>query len=51
MNTTPDPYFTALTAFLSDAGFTIEDQFGNWDRQPLTDASPEILTIAAASAA
>ena len=36
----------ALAAHLSDAGFTIEDQFGDWERQPLTDSSPEIITIA-----
>jgi ubiquinone/menaquinone biosynthesis C-methylase UbiE len=36
----------ALSAFLSDAGLAIEEQFGDWDRQPLTDTSPEIITIA-----
>ena len=36
----------ALSACLSDAGFVIEDQFGDWERQQLTDASPEIITIA-----
>ena len=40
-----------LTAFLSDAGFTVDTQFGDWERQPLTDASPEIITIAIASGA
>ena len=35
-----------LSSFLSDAGLTIEEQFGDWDRQPLTDRSPEIITIA-----
>jgi SAM-dependent methyltransferase len=35
-----------LARFLSGAGFVIEDQFGDWDREPLTDASPEIITIA-----
>jgi SAM-dependent methyltransferase len=35
-----------LALFLSDAGFVIEDQFGDWDRQPLTDATPEMITIA-----
>ena len=39
----------ALTAFLSDAGFAIEQQYGDWGRQPLTDTSPEIITIATAS--
>ncbi len=36
----------ALGAFLSDAKLEIVEQFGDWDRQPLTDTSPEIITIA-----
>lgn len=36
----------SLVRFLADAGLTIEEQFGDWNRQPLTDASPEIITIA-----
>jgi SAM-dependent methyltransferase len=36
----------ALRAFLSDAGLEIVEQFGDWDRQPLTAASPEIITVA-----
>jgi SAM-dependent methyltransferase len=36
----------SLSSFLSDASLAIEAQFGNWDRQPLTDTSPEIITIA-----
>jgi hypothetical protein len=36
----------SVSWFLSDAGLAIEEQFGDWDRQPLTDASPEIITIA-----
>jgi len=28
------------------AGLAIAEQFGDWDRSPLTDASPEIITIA-----
>jgi ubiquinone/menaquinone biosynthesis C-methylase UbiE len=36
----------AVSAFLADAGLTIEEQFGDWTRQPLTDTSPEIITIA-----
>jgi len=35
-----------LTVFLHDAGFAIEQQFGDWNRAPLTDASDEIITIA-----
>jgi SAM-dependent methyltransferase len=36
----------ALSALLAETGFTIEEQFGNWDRQPLASTSPEIITIA-----
>jgi SAM-dependent methyltransferase len=35
-----------LSSFLSDAGLTIEQQYGDWDRQSLTATSPEIITIA-----
>jgi SAM-dependent methyltransferase len=35
-----------LAAFLSDSGFTIEAQYGGWFREPLTQTSPEIITIA-----
>ena len=36
----------SLSSFLSGAGLAIEEQFGDWDRKPLTDSSPEIITIA-----
>ena len=36
----------SLSVFLSDAGLLIEEQYGYWDRRPLTQASPEIITIA-----
>jgi hypothetical protein len=36
----------ALSMFLSDAGLAIEHQFGDWDGQPLSETSPEIITIA-----
>ena len=36
----------SLSAFLSGAGLVVEEQFGDWDRQPLTDTSPEIITVA-----
>lgn len=36
----------ALAGFLSGAGLVIEEQYGDWDRQPLTGTSPEIITIA-----
>ncbi len=36
----------ALASFLTDAGLVIDQQFGDWDGRPLTDTSPEIITIA-----
>lgn len=36
----------ALSSFLVEAGLVIEEQFGDWTREPLTDTSPEIITIA-----
>lgn len=36
----------ALATFLAAAGLAIEQQFGDWDGAPFTDASPEIITIA-----
>lgn len=36
----------SLLSFLTDARLAIEEQFGDWDRQPLTRTSPEIITIA-----
>jgi SAM-dependent methyltransferase len=35
-----------LSAFLAGAGLVIEEQFGDWTREPLTETSPEIITIA-----
>lgn len=35
-----------LTAFLDGAGLVVDVQYGDWNRRPLTDASPEIITIA-----
>jgi SAM-dependent methyltransferase len=35
-----------LAWFLADAGFTIQEQFGDWDRRPLTATSPEVITLA-----
>jgi SAM-dependent methyltransferase len=37
-----------VAAFVFGAGFTIESQFGDWDRTPLTATSPEIITVARA---
>jgi ubiquinone/menaquinone biosynthesis C-methylase UbiE len=36
----------SLSVLLSDAGFLVEEQYGDWDRKPLTETSPEIITIA-----
>ena len=36
----------SLSSFLSEAGLEIVQQFGDWSRLPLTDTSPEIITIA-----
>ncbi len=36
----------SLSSFLSGAGMTVDEQFGDWNRNPLTDTSPEIITIA-----
>ena len=36
----------ALSAFLEDAGFSIDEQFGDWERGAVTDTSDEIITIA-----
>lgn len=35
-----------LAGFLRDAGLAIERQYGDWDRSPVTDTSPEIITVA-----
>jgi SAM-dependent methyltransferase len=37
-----------IARFLTEAGFVIEEQFGDFERRPLTRASPEIVTIARA---
>jgi SAM-dependent methyltransferase len=36
----------ALDVFLHDAGFAIDERFGDWHRGPITAASEEIVTIA-----
>jgi SAM-dependent methyltransferase len=36
----------ALNSFLEEAGLNIEAQYGFWDRRPVTETSPEIITIA-----
>ena len=39
----------ALVQYLAEAELAIEEQFGDWDRWPLTDTSPEIITTVAAA--
>lgn len=36
----------SLSRVLSAASLSVEAQYGDWDRSPLTDTSPEIITIA-----
>ncbi|WP_245789703.1 hypothetical protein [Streptosporangium canum] len=36
----------ALATFLAEAGFAIENQYGDWHRGPITETSREIITIA-----
>ena len=36
----------ALSGFLEDTGFSIEEQFGDWRRGPPTGTSEKIVTIA-----
>jgi hypothetical protein len=36
----------ALAGFLEEAGFGVEQQFGDWERGPLSGTSEEIVTIA-----
>ena len=36
----------ALSRFLTNAGFAIETQYGDWDCSPMIPTSPEIITIA-----
>lgn len=35
-----------LAEFLGNAGLEIAEQYGDWDRSTLSDASPEIITVA-----
>jgi len=35
----------SLSSFLTDAGLAIDEQFGDWGGQPLTETSPEIITV------
>ncbi|ASO21708.1 SAM-dependent methyltransferase [Actinoalloteichus hoggarensis] len=35
-----------LAGFLTGAGLTVEEQFGDWDRGPITEESIEIITFA-----
>ncbi|MGW2462857.1 class I SAM-dependent methyltransferase [Streptomyces sp. NPDC001761] len=35
-----------LETFLAEAGLAVTEQYGDWSRGPLTDTSPEIVTVA-----
>ena len=35
----------SLNSHLAEAGLQVVEQFGDWDRRPLADDSPEIITI------
>jgi SAM-dependent methyltransferase len=35
----------ALASFLDEAGLTVVEQYGDWDRQPLSAESPEIIGV------
>jgi hypothetical protein len=34
-----------LSSFLDEAGLVVIEQHGFWDRSPLTETSPEIITV------
>ncbi|WP_225827292.1 class I SAM-dependent methyltransferase [Streptomyces naphthomycinicus] len=36
----------SLAGFLAEAGLTVEAQYGDWRRGPVTPTSPEIITVA-----
>ena len=36
----------SLACFLADAGLEVVEQYGDWDRSPIADTSPEIITLA-----
>jgi hypothetical protein len=35
-----------LTRSLADAGFSVDQVFGNWDRRPVGSGSPELIFVA-----
>jgi hypothetical protein len=37
---------SSIASFLTEAGFAIDDQYGDWSRGPVTAESKEIITIA-----
>lgn len=39
----------ALSGFLGDAGLAVHEQFGDWERGPLSATAPEIITVAGPS--
>lgn len=41
----------SLGRFLDEAGLVVDEQYGYWDRSPVTPSSPEIITIVTGSPA
>jgi SAM-dependent methyltransferase len=39
-----------LAGFLDEAGFEIKEQYGDWDKGPITDTTREIITVAGGAA-
>ncbi|WP_410639519.1 class I SAM-dependent methyltransferase [Amycolatopsis sp. lyj-346] len=35
----------SLNAFVAEAGLVVDEQYGDWDRSPVTATSPEIITL------
>jgi hypothetical protein len=35
----------SLGEFVAEAGLVVDEQCGYWDRTPVTDTSPEIITV------
>ncbi len=35
-----------LDELLADAGFVVDQRYGDWDGSPFTSTSPEIITVA-----
>lgn len=40
------PSFERVNTLLQSTGFSVDEQYGDWDTSPVNDTSPEIITIA-----